>query len=309
MITIKKGSETMKKPRVSPVLLAAMGVNFILFSVKLYIGLRTNSLCIYTDAMNNLADTASAGVGVLGLFFVSGRATRRFPYGFGRMEYLTEFLMALLMTAAGASFAYQSLERFFAPVPVWFSTKYAGIIAATCLVKLAMGIIFRSFRRRREDSGIVRTLELDSFLDFGVTLAAVASFSLTNYIGFAIDSVLGLAISLTIVAEGIRLILSSSGRLIGQAQPQREAQISADVASCAPGVRILSLRIHSYGRGHDFAELTLAGDKTGNISDMEHIRMNIKKLLAESYAIGATVEWEENYGERKEKDGQGPESR
>lgn len=298
----------MKKLRFPPVLLAAVGVNFILFAVKLYIGLRTNSLCIYTDAMNNLADTGSAGVGLLGLFFVTSRATTRFPYGLGRLEYLTEFLMALIMTAAGISFAYQSLERFFAPVPVWFSTKYAWIIAATCAVKLAMGFLFRACRRRG-DSGVLRTMELDSFLDFGVTLAALVSFTLTNYINFAVDSVLGLAISIAIAVEGGRLIFSAAGRLIGEAQPQREEQLRTAVHASMPELTIRTLRLHSYGRGHDYAALTLARDAEQDITDMENIRMHIKKLFTEADVADVTVEWEENYGEREEKDQPGPEGR
>ena len=297
----------MKKARCSPILLVGIGVNFILFTVKLYIGLRTNSLCIYTDAMNNLADTLSAGIGFLGLFIVARRATARFPFGFGRLEFLTELLMALLMTAAGCSFAYNSLERFFAPVPVWFSTKYAGIIAITCLVKLAMGFLFHIYRKRKDTSAVIWTLELDSFMDFAVTLAALISFSLTNYINFAIDSVLGLVISIAIAAAGIRLILSSAGKLLGEAQPQLEEKIRACVQDA--GAQTVSLRIHNYGRGVDFAELTLAKAPHMNTADAECIRMNIKRRLVEELLIRATVEWRENYGEREEKDRQGAEGR
>ena len=39
--------------QISAVLIA---VNFVLFSVKLYVGLAVSSLSIYTDAMNNLLD-------------------------------------------------------------------------------------------------------------------------------------------------------------------------------------------------------------------------------------------------------------
>lgn len=290
----------MRKARMSPVLILAVLINFILFAVKLYIGLRTNSLCIYTDSMNNLADTLSAGLGFLGLFFVAKNPTARFPYGFGRLESLTGFVMAAIMTAAGFSFAYRSLERFFAPVPVWFSTKYAVTIAATCVVKLGMGVLLRAFRRRGGDSPVIRTLELDSFMDFSVTLATLISFSLTNYVHFVLDSVLGLVISVAIAAAGIRLILSAAAALIGEARPATEEQIRAILREY--GLESAGMRIHSYGRGAHYAEIALKGTAPGAPQREEPVCTIIKKRLEQELGVRSTVEWEAPYEEERERE-------
>ena len=288
----------MKKSRISPALIVAVIVNFILFAVKLYIGLRTNSLCIYTDSMNNLADTLSAGIGFLGLFFMAGNATSRFPYGFGRLEHLTGFIMALMMTAAGCSFAYRSLERFFAPVPVWFSTKYAWIIAATCLVKLAMGFFFRTVRKRGNRSPVIRTIELDSFMDSAVTLATLISFSLTNYVHFVLDSVLGLAISIVIAIEGIRLIMASGAQLLGTTDPLLEKQIRRVIEEY--GETPSKIWVHSYGRGSRYAQVLLLRISQSDIINGESVCVNIKRRMDEELGLHSTVGWEEHDGDERE---------
>ena len=50
----------------------AFSVNLLLFFIKLYIGLRSNSISIYSDAVNNLFDSLS---GLVTLIFMS--LTRR----------------------------------------------------------------------------------------------------------------------------------------------------------------------------------------------------------------------------------------
>ena len=71
--------------------LAGGAVNLILFFVKLYIGLASNSLAILTDAVNNLSDALGFAIAALGFSAVSRRADGVFAYGYGRAEILLGF--------------------------------------------------------------------------------------------------------------------------------------------------------------------------------------------------------------------------
>ena len=74
------------KKLLSPVLIVAGIINLILFFTKYYIGVHTNSLCIYTDSINNLMDTLSLCLALIGISFLQKEATDKFKFGFGRME-------------------------------------------------------------------------------------------------------------------------------------------------------------------------------------------------------------------------------
>lgn len=277
------------KKRISPVLILAGIINLALFIIKYYIGVHTNSLCIYTDSINNLMDTLSLCLALVGISFLNKPATDRFKFGFGKMESITTFIMSLIMTVAGCSFAYNSLSRLMAPVPVWYFTKYAFILGITCLVKLSLGIIF-TFRYKSNHSPVLKTVMLDSYLDCAITLITLVSFTLSNTIGFALDSVMGLAISIVIAILGIRLIISSISDLIGQSNAEVEEKVSLLVKEINADIVIKDINVHSYGDENLYVTLNLS--LTDKNSDLLSVQNTIKNRLKTELNCYSTVEWE-----------------
>lgn len=280
------------KKRLSPLLIFAGTVNFILFFIKFYIGIRTNSLCIYTDSINNLMDTVSLCLALIGVTFINKPATEKFKFGFGRAEDLTAFIMSLLMTSAGLAFAYSSLGRLMTPVPVWYFTKYAIIIGATCLVKLTLGIVF-TLRYRKEKSSVLKTVMLDSFLDCGITIATIVSFTLSNTLGFGFDAILGLVISIIIAVSGIRLILSSTSELLGKHDKDLESEILDTINKICKDTpfSVKSIDIHTYGKEKVFA--TIYMNSISYNSDIMEIQNIIKTSLNHDFNVISAVDWED----------------
>lgn len=277
------------KKRLSPVLIVAGIVNLILFFIKYYIGVHTNSLCIYTDSINNLMDTLSLCLALVGISFINKPATDRFKFGFGRMESITTFIMSLIMTVAGCSFAYNSLSRLMTPVPVWYFSKYAVIIGLTCLVKLLLGVVF-NFRYKKTKSSVLKTVMLDSYLDCAITLMTLISFTLSNSIGFAFDAVLGLIISLIIAILGIRLIISSISELIGQRNEIIEEKVTLLVTEINENIVINDITVHSYGNEKIYVTLNLSlTDKKFNLLSVQN---TIKNQLKTELNCNSTIEWE-----------------
>lgn len=277
------------KKRLSSVIIFAGLINFALFFIKYYIGVHTNSLCIYTDSINNLMDTLSLCLALVGISFINKPATHKFPFGFGKMENITTFIMSLIMTAAGCSFAYTSLSRLMAPTPVWYFTKYAIIISFTCLVKLLLGIVF-SFRYKKTHSPILKTVMLDSYLDCTITLMTLISFTLSNIVGFALDSLLGFVISIIIAILGIRLIISSVQNIIGQRNEKIEEKVSLIINTINENIVINDIIVHSYGDENNYVALNLS--LTDKDVEFLSVQNTIKNQLKTELNCNSTVEWE-----------------
>lgn len=277
------------KKKLSPVLIFAGVVNFFLFFVKFYIGVRTNSLCIYTDSINNLMDTLSLCLALIGVAFINKPATDRFRYGFGKAEDITSFVMSIIMTTAGLGFAYSSFGRLMTPVPVWYFSKYAIIIGATCLVKLVLGIVF-AYKYKKTGSAVLKTVMLDSFLDCGITAVTLVSFTLSNILGITLDAVLGLIISIIITVMGIRLILSSVAELIGQHHGEYEKSILEIIANTDENIVVNELAIHTYGREKVYVTLNLS--LTDREKDPAAVQNTIKTRLNEEFGYNSAIEWE-----------------
>ena len=65
-----------------------LGLNLLLFAVKLCAGLLTGAISVTADAFNNLSDAAGSAVTLAGFKLAAQRADERHPFGHGRIEYL-----------------------------------------------------------------------------------------------------------------------------------------------------------------------------------------------------------------------------
>ena len=71
--------------------------NAFLAGFKAVIGLLSNSIAIVLDAVNNLSDTASSIITIVGTKLAGKPADRKHPFGHGRVEYLTALVIAVIV--------------------------------------------------------------------------------------------------------------------------------------------------------------------------------------------------------------------
>lgn len=185
--------------------IAGTVLNIFLFFVKLYVSLSANSISIFSDAMNNLADSISCIVGIICMVISIKLAEKGNDYLCGKIEQLLSLTLAVIVAVVGISFAYNSLERFMYPTPIWFTFKYFAMIALTAVVKLLMFFFYR-VQAKKNNSAVIKVMQTDSLMDFFVTMVTLVSFVAAQYTDFMIDSFSGLVISIIIIVSAIKLI-------------------------------------------------------------------------------------------------------
>ncbi|WP_280174280.1 cation diffusion facilitator family transporter [Lacrimispora celerecrescens] len=90
-------------------------VNSFLFAIKLTLGLLNNSVSVIADGFNNLGDCASSLVTTID-FHLSGKTTdEKHPHGYGRMEYISGFVVAMLIIVTAISVGKSSIVRILHP--------------------------------------------------------------------------------------------------------------------------------------------------------------------------------------------------
>jgi len=208
-----------------------MAVNFLLFGVKLYVGLSVNSICIWSDAINNLADALSCLVS-LGFSAWSMRlgktAQEDLPE---KSEQLLAFLLSGVVAFVGVSFAYSSLERLIYPTPVWFSVKYFLIVLFTVFVKVFLYFFYRRWAKTT-GSRVLRVLQADSLMDCVITTATLLSFTLTRWLEFSIDAMFGLVISVILLVGAAKLLMQHLRALLNVVAAETREQVETLISSC-----------------------------------------------------------------------------
>lgn len=186
-------------------------VNFALFLIKLYVSISSGSLAIYCDGINNLGDTLSCIIALVGFAL----AIRLDEKKSSRAQSLASFVIGLILAFTGAYFAYNGIERLMYPVPISFLYKYAILISVTALAKLIMGIVYFKINKKHA-SPVYKTLIMDSFLDCAVTLTTLISLTLSVKINFAIDSILSIVIGITVAISAVKTLWAQCKYLINE---------------------------------------------------------------------------------------------
>ncbi len=200
---------------------AVAALNAALFSVKLYIGLASNSVAVFSDAVNNLFDCLGATLTAVSLLLIKRDLPSRGSAV--RTEQLLTFILSTAVFAAGAYFAYSSVERFMYPSPVWYTGAYLFALSVTACLKLAAAIGLTAISRRAE-SPVVRIMAFDSLLDFFITAVTILTLILSSYRTFSFDAAAGLLIGVVIAVGAVKSLMSSARALTDRPAPkEREA--------------------------------------------------------------------------------------
>ena len=75
--------------------------NIILAGFKAFVGFIANSIAIISDAINNLSDALSSIITIVGTKLAGKAPDKEHPYGHGRIEYMTSFLVSAIVLYAG----------------------------------------------------------------------------------------------------------------------------------------------------------------------------------------------------------------
>lgn len=184
-------------------------LNFTLFLIKVYIGISSNSLSIYCDAINNLGDMFACIIAIVGFFLVRKYSERQSD----RTQSIFTFVIDLIIAVTGTYFVYNGFERVLYPLPVSYSVKYAVVIIGTIVVKIFMAIFYSVFNRK-SPSPVLKAMVTDSILDCFITLATLMSLFLVPRTEFAVDGFFAIITGLAITVSAVKNIIEQSKYLI-----------------------------------------------------------------------------------------------
>lgn len=219
--------------------------NISLFVAKLYVGLASNSISIYSDGINNFFDSLSGIISFLCLIVLMKSAHLWGRSIIEKAEQLLSFIMAVFVSIAAVYFAYSSLERLMYPTPVNFYLRYLWVLVFTALVKLVLFLIFR-FAGKGKASPVIRVMAYDSLLDFFITSVTVMTLLISAYGSYSFDAICGFAISIVIIVSAVKMIIEQVRKLIGYVSPEIRAEIEKRILEneCVAKIESISFVYH-----------------------------------------------------------------
>ena len=225
---------------------AVFTVNFLLFGVKLYIGLASNAISIFSDAINNLFDALSVLLTFAVLMVLVRAADRNTANMLHKSEQLFSFLISIVIVFTGLYFAYSALERFMYPAPVWYTPLYLWVLVGTALVKLGLFFGLR-YQNRGTDSPVLKMIAFDSLLDFFISCFTVLTLLLSDSEHFSFDALFGLVISIAITVPAVRMLIAAGQSLINYVPAEKRAAVNEALEASPAAEKLCFVQYSRFG--------------------------------------------------------------
>ncbi len=266
--------------------------NVILCLAKLAVGTLSGSVSITADAMNNLTDSASAVVTLIGFKLASRPADEDHPYGHARYEYLSGLGVAALILLIGAELAKTSVGKILNPAPVEVNLPLIGVLAGSILMKLWLSGFYGKLGRFIESSALTAS-GVDSRNDAISTGAVLVAALVERFTGLKIDGWMGLCVAAFILYSGVSLGKQTISPLLGETASPHLRKLILETVSSEP--RVLGyhdLMVHDYGPGQRFASLHVEIDQREDPLVCHELIDDMERLCLEQHNVHLVIHYD-----------------
>ena len=197
------------------VTLAGMAVSGILACSNIGIGMLENSTSVVATGFEFAGDVLASSIVLIGMGVAARPADDNHPYGHGRFETLSAFVVGVILVVGGWAICYQSLQAVGARHAPPGMAAVAVLVGAIVLRGVMSTVKFRLGRRLRS-SALVADAWNDA-VDILSALSALTAVALTHYDAdrfLAADHYGGFVVGIVVVITGVRVARDASLELV-----------------------------------------------------------------------------------------------
>ena len=263
--------------------------NVLLAAFKALVGFLSSSIAIVMDAVNNLSDALSSVITIIGTKLSQRPADRKHPFGYGRVEYFSAIIIAVIVLSAGITSLIESVKKIIEPTEPSYTTITLIVIIVAIVVKLLLGWYVKRQGTRLKSDALVASGS-DALFDAVITLATLVSAGVMLLWGVSLDGILGTLISALIIKAGVEMLASPVGELLGsRVSPELVAEIKKEVMAYDQVHGVYDIILHNYGPEVMIGSLHVSVDDTLSAQDIHELSRKISLQMYRDHAIVMTV--------------------
>lgn len=221
--------------------------NVALAAIKAAVGFAAGSMAIILDALNSLTDVLSSAVTIAGARIARMSPSRKHPYGYGRVEYLTSIAIAATIIVAGILSLMQAAERIVHPTEPSYTLVTCSALGISIAAKLWIAWYFKRGGARLKSQPLTAS-GIDALYDAMLTSGALAAAIICMVAGIDIDGWIAAVISLFVIKAGIDVARNALTSIIGERPDQEHATRIRELIANHEGVLgVYDLMIDTFG--------------------------------------------------------------
>ena len=269
----------------------AVGIvtNFLLFLMKIIVGTVFHSVSVTADAVNNLTDSGSSVVTLIGFKMASKPADEKHPFGHARIEYLSGVIVSFIVIFLGLQLGMSSIEKILTPEENALTPVALVVLVISILAKLWQCLFYRKVGRMIKSESVEATSK-DSRNDVIATSVVLLGAVITMLTDVNLDGYMGAAVALFIVFSGVQLTISTADPLLGQAPEGELVQTITEKMLSYPGIiGTHDLAVHNYGVGSRLSSAHCKVDAKNDILVSHDLIDNIERDFSRDLGIHMVI--------------------
>lgn len=221
--------------------------NLLLAAFKAVAGFMAGSIAVVLDGVNSLTDAFSSIATIVGEKIANRRPTRKHPYGYGRVEYVTSIVIGAIVLAAGVISIRESVVKIASPSTPDYGALTITVLVVATLAKVAIGIAFMR-KGKAIDSQPLTASGIDAAYDAVLTFGTLAAAFICLVWGIDLDGWVGLVISVFVVKAGLDIVRDAVASIIGE-RPSEEcvSKIRSLIAEHEGVLGVYDLMLDTFG--------------------------------------------------------------
>jgi cation diffusion facilitator family transporter len=257
--------------------------NAIVVIIKFTVGLDTNSLAVFGDALQSSVDAANNLFGIFVVRVASKAPDEDHPYGHAKFETLGALLIALLLALSIFELVRGAVARLMSGAPpLNVSSAALGLLVFTLAVNIGV-VWFETRAGRRLQSDLLLADALHTRTDVFITLGVLGGLALARS-GLAwADPALALIVAVLVGRAGYQILRRAIPSLVDErAFDQTTIQHEAEGVNGVVSAYAIRSR-HAGDRR--FAELTISVDGGADVASAHRIADEVEGRLRDSLQL------------------------
>ena len=264
-------------------------INIFLVVVKIIIGLLVNSILIVIDAVNNLSDTMSSIITIIGSKLSLKKPDLKHPFGYGRVEYFTSLIISTMILIVGFFSLKESALKIINPAKTTYSIIIMMVLPFGVIIKFFLGKYYRKIAKDLNSNNL-RVTGDEALMDSAFSLITFITAIISFIFNINIEAYLSLIISLFIIENAYQILVKSLDSILGEnIDIEITNSLKQTINSYEEVLKTKNIVLHNYGpstiMGTAYIEVT-PDMKANNIY---LLTKQIKENIYQKYNINLTI--------------------
>lgn len=256
----------------------AVITNLLLAAGKVIVGIISKSTAIIADGINSSTDVIASLIGYIGIKAADKPADKEHPYGHGKAEVISGFIITLIIFISGIWILYDAIKGFFNDQELSISYLAFIVMGSSALINGIMSYVKVHYGKRYDSISLVSD-GVHSRIDLIVSLAIFIGLFFIRYYS-NIDSILAILVGSYIIKESLGLGKESTDLLIGRsAEPEIEDNIKGLIKK--QGIELDDLKTQKKG-SLITANIKIKLPKDASVDEATSVSKDLRKQLLES---------------------------